>query len=45
MRNVLDLAAEETQGVVALVPSVDGVPLVDLVGDFEASRGFAPAGS
>jgi hypothetical protein len=42
--NVLDLLAKENSGVVALVPSVDGVSLVDLVGAFEESQGFTPAG-
>lgn len=44
MLNVLDLLAKENSGVVALVPSVDGVSLVDLVGAFEESQGFTPAG-
>lgn len=44
MLNVLDLLAKDNSGVVALVPPVDGVSLVDLVGAFEESQGFTPAG-
>lgn len=42
--NVLDIAVEETAGALALVPSVDGTALVDMVRDFEESQGFTPAG-
>lgn len=44
MFNVVDLAVEKTQGVLALVPKVDGAALVDMVKAFEEGQGFTPAG-
>lgn len=43
--NVLGLAVTESCGVSALVPTVDGVRLLDSVAAFEESQGFTPAGA
>ncbi|MBO1752546.1 hypothetical protein J4G33_12105 [Actinotalea sp. BY-33] len=45
MNNLLGLlAVKESEGVVALVPTVDGASLIDMVEAYESLQGFAPAG-
>ncbi|WP_198303494.1 hypothetical protein [Cellulomonas sp. PSBB021] len=44
MVQVLGMTVVESDGVAALVPSIDGASLIDMVRAFEQVRGFTPAG-
>ena len=41
----LELRAVTVDGLVEVVPYVDGRSLVDVVGRFESARGYSPAGA
>lgn len=42
--NLLGLTVEEIHGALALVPTVDGSSLIDMVGAYETTQGFTPSG-
>ena len=45
MPHVLSLLAQDVDGERVLLPVVDGRSLVDLVAEYEAARGYEPAGA